>query len=237
MKKSAIKYPSGWVKESTFGNCFLNSDTWILYVLKLSLNSLEELLDPRKKTYSTILDVGCGFGHSLVELDQRFLPKKIIGLDVDDNLPDKVKGNIEKCNSEIVLQVNNAAKIDLPDNSVDMVFCHQTFHHIIDQESAIKEFYRVLKPGGVLLFAESCKRYIHSLIIRVLFRHPLDVQKTDIEYLALVEGAGFMCKPKNISRPFLWWSRWDLGVLETLGFTPKVDKEETLIYLAAYRQE
>ena len=63
----------------------------------------------------------------------------------------------------------------------------------------------------------------------------MDVQKTDKEYLALVESTGFVCEPKSVSRPFLWWSRWDLGVLETLGVKPKVNKEETLLYLAAYR--
>ena len=37
----------------------------------------------------------------------------------------------------------------------------------IEQEQALQEFFRVLRPGGVLLFADSTKRYIHSL-----FKHP-----------------------------------------------------------------
>lgn len=237
MKESIKKYPLGWVPESTFGNWFLNSDIWVFHVLKLSLNSLEELLIDKKESYPVILDIGCGFGHSLLELDKRFSPKKIIALDVDDKAGERIQKHIDYCQSSIELKVNNASKIDLPDQSVDMVFCHQTFHHIIDQESAIKEFYRVLKPGGVLLFAESCRKYIHSLVIRTLFRHPMDVQKTDKEYLALIESAGFVCEPRSVSRPFLWWSRWDLGILEILGFTSKKDKEETLIYLVSYRPE
>jgi ubiquinone/menaquinone biosynthesis C-methylase UbiE len=63
------------------------------------------------------------------------------------------------------------------------VFCHQTFHHIVEQEAAMAEFFRVLKPGRVLLFAESTRRYIHSLPIRLLFRHPMEVQKTAEEYI------------------------------------------------------
>ena len=45
----------------------------------------------------------------------------------------------------LFLKVCNAAKIEMPDHSVDMVFCHQTFHHIIDQENAIKEFLSRIK--------------------------------------------------------------------------------------------
>ena len=65
----------------------------------------------------------------------------------------------------------------------------------------------------------------------------MDVQKTDEEYLELIKEAGFIFKSDNVSRPFLWWSRWDLGLLECLGVKPKKGKEETLVYLAAYRPE
>ena len=85
-----------------------------------------------------------------------------------------------------------------------MVFCHQTFHHIVDQHKAIREFHRVLKPSGILLFAESTRKYIHSWLIRTLFRHPMDVQKSASEYLELIRKAGFEVPEKAISLPYLW---------------------------------
>jgi len=124
----------------------------------------------------------------------------------------------------------------LEDNSVDLLFCHQTFHHLIEQEAAIQEFFRVLKPGGILLFAESTRRYIHSWMIRLLFRHPMEVQKTAEEYLALVRSAGFEVAPTAISYPYLWWSRNDLGLLERLlHIKPRTDREETLLNLVAVK--
>lgn len=124
----------------------------------------------------------------------------------------------------------------LEDDSVDLLFCHQTFHHLIEQEEAIQEFFRVLKPGGVLLFAESTKRYIHSWMIRLLFRHPMEVQKTAGEYLALVRSAGFQVAPQSISYPYLWWSREDLGLMErVLRIKPNAVREETLINLVAVK--
>ena len=39
--------------------------------------------------------------------------------------------------------------------------------------AAVRGFHRVLKPGGMLLLTESCRRYILSWLIRILFRHPM----------------------------------------------------------------
>ncbi|MEP1383481.1 MAG: class I SAM-dependent methyltransferase [Paraglaciecola sp.] len=236
MAKVDIK--KAWVRETKFGDWFLNTDTWLIHVLQRALNDLQTLIPADKpKEFGTILDIGSGFGHSLVELDARFSPDTIISLDVDPDVINKADVNAKKCKSNIQFLVNNAAQIDLDDHSVDMVFCHQTFHHIVDQESAIKEIYRVLKPGGCLMFAESCRRYIHSMIIRVLFRHPMHVQKTDLEYLSLLEKTGFNIQEAQISRPFLWWSRADLGLWEAL--TGKIEdptsREETLINAVLYR--
>ncbi len=90
------------------------------------------------------------------------------------------------------------------------------FHplRLIYQDEAIQEYFRVLKPGGVLLFAESTKRYIDSWIIRLFFRHPMSVQKTADEYIALIRGAGFSVLERQISYPYLWWSREDFAILE-----------------------
>ena len=132
-----------------------------------------------------------------------------------------------------VIRASSAA-LPLPDASVDLLFCHQTFHHLVDQDAAIAEFFRVLKPGGTLLFAESTRRYIHSWIIRLLFRHPMEVQKTAPEYLALVRAAGFVVPDAQVSYPFLWWSREDLGLVErVLRIRPPAVREETLINLVA----
>ena len=61
---------------------------------------------------------------------------------------------------------------------MDLIFCHQTFHHLVEQERALAEFYRVLKPGGYLLFAESTEAYIDTWVIRWLFRHPMHCTST-----------------------------------------------------------
>jgi SAM-dependent methyltransferase len=123
--------------------------------------------------------------------------------------------------------------MNLPDAEFDLVFCHQSFHHIVEQEAAMAEFFRVLKPGGLLLFAESTRRYIHSLPIRLLFRHPMEVQKTVEEYLAIIRNAGFDLPDERLSLPYLWWSRPDLGFLEWIGIPVPKNREETLLNAVA----
>ncbi len=223
-----------WVHESCFGKWFLNTKTWVTRVLQIALHDLVTLMDESQTHPDTILDIGVGFGKSLWNLEQQFKPKKLIGLDVDKAILIDAQQQAAKCQAEVEFVHSDASSIPLPDNHVDMIFCHQTFHHIIDQEQAISEFFRVLKPGGVLLFAESTKEYIHSWIIRWLFRHPMDVQKTAQEYLALIKQAGFTFSDKNISYPYLWWSRSDLGLMERLFRQPiPANKEETLLNLVA----
>ena len=101
----------------------------------------------------------------------------------------------------------------------------------------MQEFYRVLKPGGVLLFAESCKKFIHSLSIRLLFRHLIYVQKTAEEYLELIRQIGFQAHPDAISTPYLCWSRSDFGAMEWFSFQVPEVREETLVNLVAVKME
>ena len=77
-------------------------------------------------------------------------------------------------------------------------------------------------------------------MIRLLFRHPMQVQKSAPEYLALVRDAGFRVEPAQVSYPYLWWSREDLGIGERwfgIAPPPAPQREETLINLVAVKPD
>jgi ubiquinone/menaquinone biosynthesis C-methylase UbiE len=226
-----------FVTETLIGKRFLRSKTWENRVLEIALQDLELLLGRSHVSYSVVADVGCGYGQSLKKLNDRFHPDRLIAMDIDQEMIDAARRESKlNCLDNVDFLRCSSSKIDLDDNSVDLLFCHQTFHHLIYQNEAIREFYRVLKPGGVLLFAESTKRYINSWIIRLLFRHPMSVQKTAGEYIVLIRSAGFTVSDRQISYPFLWWSREDFAILETwFGIDPPENREETLINLAAIK--
>jgi ubiquinone/menaquinone biosynthesis C-methylase UbiE len=227
-----------YIPETAFGDWFLQTPTWDVHVLEVALRDLDPRIPARRAGYPVVVDVGCGWGRSLKKLNDRFAPERLVGFDISPKMVAaaalEVASLRTKTGAPAEIARATSAALPLPDASVDLLFCHQTFHHLVDQDAAITEFFRVLKPGGTMLFAESTKRYIHSWIIRLLFRHPMQVQKTASEYLALVRAAGFEVPDSQVSYPFLWWSREDLGLAErVLRIKPPAVREETLINLVA----
>jgi ubiquinone/menaquinone biosynthesis C-methylase UbiE len=224
------------VPESSFGIWFLGTGIWDTRVLEIAINDLKRLITNDKKSWPVIVDVGCGLGGSFKRLHDLFAPDLLIGVDIDAAMLHRAALKTTDLDCQVSLIHGTSSSLALADQSADMLFCHQTFHHLVDQDGAIREFYRVLRPGGLLLFAESTKAYIHSWIIRLLFRHPMDVQKTAPEYVRFIENAGFEIAPDSISYPYLWWSRADLGIRENwFGIAPPSDREETLINLVAVK--
>lgn len=226
-----------FVPESRIGFWFLGTGIWTDHVLKLTLADLERLIGRRRPSYPVILDAGCGQGKSFRLLIEHFAPQRLIGVDAEERCLRQSRLEAAKETVPIELRHGDLAALDLADGSVDLVFCHQTFHHLSQQQLALRQMFRVLKPGGLLLFAESTRAYIESWIIRLFFRHPMHAQRSADEYMAMLRQQGFIFGAQNLSLPYLWWSRADLGALEFFGFGVPAEREETLVYLAATKPE
>ncbi|TAL96281.1 MAG: class I SAM-dependent methyltransferase [Paraburkholderia sp.] len=229
-----------YVPETAFGIWFLRTHTWEHHVLRVAINDLKRLIDTPLPTAPVVVDAGCGQGISFRLLAEAFRPARIVGIDFHEPSLALARNAARTCPPHVAIDVmhGNCASLPLPDASADIVFCHQTFHHLVEQEHALAEFRRVLKPGGVLLFAESTDAYIKSWVIRLLFRHPMHVQKSADGYLDMIRDAGFTFSDRNVSLPYLWWSRAkDFGLLERLGLhRPQPGKRrETLVNVAAIR--
>jgi SAM-dependent methyltransferase len=225
-----------YVPETRFGMWFLKSDIWEQHVLNRALKDLDRLILDRRECYPVIVDVGCGWGMAFRLLSERFKPQRMIGIDIEPGMIAAAAANVAGQGLQVEFHRSSGARLPLQDESVDMVFCHQTFHHLIDQHTALREFHRVLRPNGLLLFAESTRKYINSWIIRMLFRHPMEVQRSAAGYIGMILDAGFTVDSGSLSFPYLWWSRADLGLLERVfGVQPAPGHEETLVNLVAVR--
>lgn len=80
---------------------------------------------------------------------------QITGIDMDNRALDKARGNIKAAGLEGYIQVKqgNAMKLPFEDNSFDVVI-NEAMLTMLNQsakEKAVAEYFRVLKPGGVLL--------------------------------------------------------------------------------------
>lgn len=234
----ALRPNPAFVPETAFGVWFLRTHTWEHHVLRVAIDDLKRLIDVPLPQAPVIVDVGCGQGISFRLLAQAFAPSRIVGVDCHEPSLTLAEQAARRVRAEADIEVlhGDCAALPLPDASADIVFCHQTFHHLVEQSGALESFHRVLKPGGLLLFAESTDAYIKSWVIRLLFRHPMHVQKSADGYLDMLRAHGFSFTERNVSLPYLWWSRAkDFGLLERLGLhRPKPGKRrETLVNVAA----
>ncbi|WP_199096239.1 class I SAM-dependent methyltransferase [Dyella sp. ASV21] len=226
-----------YVPETRLGFRFLGTHTWQHHVLRVAINDLKRMRGDAVPRGGVLLDVGCGQGRSFRLLHEAFQPARMVGLDADPHSIVLSREEAGRQQLAVDLITGDCARIDLPDGSMDVVFCHQTFHHLVEQEKALDEFWRVLKPGGLLMFAESTKAYIDTWVIRWFFRHPMHVQKSADEYIAMLRERGFEFGPEHVSLPYLWWSRSrDFGLLERWGLRtppPPGIREETLVNVVA----
>jgi SAM-dependent methyltransferase len=102
--------------------------------------AVEWLIGPDQKT---VLEVGAGTGKLTEQL-------VALGHDVHATDPSSLMlGVLTDRLPGVRTSVARAEELPLPDGSVDVVACAQAFHWF-DQEVALAEFSRVLRPGGHL---------------------------------------------------------------------------------------
>ena len=105
----------------------------------------------------TVLEYGAGTGWLSRFLTQ--LGCRAILLDVSETALKIARELFERQppigdRAEPQFLVFDGRRIDLPDASVDRIVCFDAFHHAPNPDEVLKEFARVLKPGGIAAFAE-----------------------------------------------------------------------------------
>ncbi|TDQ56301.1 methyltransferase family protein [Mesocricetibacter intestinalis] len=101
-----------------------------------------------------VLEVACNMGTTAIELAKRF-GCRIEGVDLDETALIKARANIsaEGLSERIHVQRANALKLPFEDNSFHIVVNEAmlTMLPLAAKMKAIAEYYRVLKPNGLLL--------------------------------------------------------------------------------------
>jgi ubiquinone/menaquinone biosynthesis C-methylase UbiE len=99
----------------------------------------------------TVVDLACGTGYGTALLAAQGKASSVFGFDVADDALGYAK---RKYHSEIIqFRQGRAEQIPLPDQAVDVVVSFETIEHVADHHGAIKEFSRILKPGGLLIIS------------------------------------------------------------------------------------
>lgn len=98
----------------------------------------------------TILEIGCGTGlftQCLASLDNN----RIVSVDISNQLLERARKRVPA--SHVTFKVDNICRSGLESGCFDYVVGSSILHHL-EVASALREIFRLLKPGGKCLFTE-----------------------------------------------------------------------------------
>jgi ubiquinone/menaquinone biosynthesis C-methylase UbiE len=105
-----------------------------------------------KEEYESIIDVGCGDGILLKEIEQNCQIKNnsllLIGMDISEL---RLRRTIKRTSAKVC----NADAENLPfrGQQFDLTICGEVIEHVPNPENVIKELSRITRPGGKLLIS------------------------------------------------------------------------------------
>jgi ubiquinone/menaquinone biosynthesis C-methylase UbiE len=104
---------------------------------------------------SLVLDAGCGEGHTAMRLAEQF-DLQVEGVDLLDFNIARGQQLIQrrKSASRVRLQVGDYTALPFADETFDGIYTIEALVHAPEPQGALKEFLRVLKPGGKLVLFE-----------------------------------------------------------------------------------
>jgi arsenite methyltransferase len=114
-----------------------------------------------------VLDIACGTGLATMAA-ARFIGDagRVVGIDIADRFLDVAKEKaISSGLSNIEYRAGDAEELQFNDNYFDAVICASSIFYFRDISKALHEWFRVLKPGGVVAFTSFGERMWQPILI------------------------------------------------------------------------
>lgn len=106
---------------------------------------------PHLRPGMRLLDCGSGSGSITVGLAQVIAPGEVRGIEISEGEVVRARG---KATAEgianVHFEVGDITNLAFPAESFDAIFSHNVLEHVAEPIKALREMYRVLKPGGVI---------------------------------------------------------------------------------------
>jgi malonyl-CoA O-methyltransferase len=107
---------------------------------------------------SVVMDLGCGTGFFSGELQERFNSSSIVGVDLSFDMLSAAHQR-----SSGLFVGGDAEKLPFSDNSIDLIYSNFALQWCFDLSQLFDELYRVLKPGGELIFTTLGNQSLYEL--------------------------------------------------------------------------
>lgn len=150
-----------------------------------------------------VLDVGCGTGRLAMTFAERVAPTgSVAGIDPAPEMIKRATARARKQQAPVAFQVGFAQRLPFPKATFDAVACTLVLHHVAedDQQDAVQEMHRVLRPDGRLLIAEFEQGHGPHALLRWL--RPAASEHMAEKARRFVDAAGFTAVssgPTNLS--------------------------------------
>ncbi len=144
-----------------------------------------------------VLDVGCGTGTLLSLLSRDDAAQRMVALDYSPMMVAKAQEKFQHLPAAERLSAvqGDAEHLPFDDQSFDVLTCCNSFHHYPHQDAAVREFHRVLRPGGMLLLMDGFRDNVLGFIIfeigvKLAERHIRHARAKEVRRMS--DAAGFV---------------------------------------------
>jgi SAM-dependent methyltransferase len=162
-------------------------------------NTIREFLEFQVKSPGSFLDVGCGFGESLLGMPLQW---HLYGLDYSRHNIDAARAILKE---RAVIKQGSIYEIPFETSSMDVCCCLEVLEHIKEDDRGLKEIYRVLKPGGFVILSVPYTYYWPQYKGRIgHYRH---YTRTCLEALLVQNGFSVFAHLPNYPNWHLTYSR------------------------------
>jgi SAM-dependent methyltransferase len=165
----------------------------------------EVIAQLRAHSSARVADIACGTGILADRIERELHPADVCGVDMSEGMLNQARAR----STGVQWLRGPAEQLPFDDGALDAVVTTSAFH-FFDQPAALREFHRVLAPGGLAAVSTLSARQPFlqgpSTSRWKVAHHP-----SPAEMRRLFEGAGFtVAEQHRVRRPLLTWAISDL---------------------------
>ncbi len=99
-----------------------------------------------------VLDAGTGFGQYAYFIARTFPQVEVTAVDIKEDYLARAEAFFQRVlPGRVHFRRADLTRLDLPEETYDLILSVDVMEHIEEDEAVFRHFYRVLKPGGVVL--------------------------------------------------------------------------------------